>query len=160
MCQPACPSHCCSFLSSTPPSLISPLGFLDLPPRGPLTRLTQLRKQTFFPPHSSIIVQSAPWEISMLYADISQSVGNTKLILFVLKNMWNLRFPVGTWRRSCRSTPAWVSTSMWGAGPSNHLWPVTISVCVVSCFHTFPVRTSKKCWFLLLFSGWLIRCFA
>lgn len=36
---------------------MSPLGFLDLSPRGPLTRLTQLRKQTFFPPliHNSPI---------------------------------------------------------------------------------------------------------
>lgn len=30
MCQPARPSHCCSFLSSTPSFLMSPLGFLDL----------------------------------------------------------------------------------------------------------------------------------
>lgn len=55
-----------------PSSLMSPLGFLDLPPRGPLTRLTQLRKQTFFPPRSSIIVQSAPWEICTLYTDVSE----------------------------------------------------------------------------------------
>lgn len=42
------PFSCCSFPSSTSSSLMSPLGTLDLPPRGPFTWLTKVRKQTFF----------------------------------------------------------------------------------------------------------------
>lgn len=34
-----------------PSSLMSPLGTLDLPPRGPFTWLTKVRKQTFFLVH-------------------------------------------------------------------------------------------------------------
>lgn len=43
-----CPSPWCSFPSSTSCSLMSPLGSLDLPPRGPFTWLTKVRKQPFF----------------------------------------------------------------------------------------------------------------
>lgn len=43
-----CPSPWCSFPSSTSCSLMSPLGSLDLPPRGPFTWLTKVRKRPFF----------------------------------------------------------------------------------------------------------------
>lgn len=143
--------------SSTPSSLMSPLGCLDLTPSGPLTWLTQLTPPP--PTHTPIYNGPidplrefyAPWRPHTVRWERGKCTFVMNFIICI-KNRWKLGIPAER-LQMC------VSMSLRGARESPLMSHQEHRV--VSCFNTFTVNPFEKKALVsqLFFSGWLNRCF-